>query len=229
MTTNRKIGKKAAHEIAEKFVWSGEFAAKLKEVEAAEYEREAELDEAMKEIASQSYAKEWYETLSEDDADAIWFNRRYRSNPSVKFATEASVDGETRTITLDLYLDGWWALSQTNLRLLNILGYDATSQGLDLRHTLSEAMKDHPALIAHMKAEKEHREYRNMLFSLQMRIEEDILDRKVKDVLDAWPELTDAIDDYYPQIITQKKPLQTPLANVIASISTPLITSEDNA
>ena len=67
MNLNRKIGKHAANDIANRFVCSHDFQAKLNDLKCAMEERSDALDQVVQEFAENSQAKQWFDTLSEED------------------------------------------------------------------------------------------------------------------------------------------------------------------
>jgi len=228
MTINRKISKKAAWEIADAFTSSDEFTAKGRELNLAEHKSSERLNDVITEIAEQMYAKQWFDQLSDDDKDNFGCWDGYTRH--VTFNTEASYDGENRTTVLEARLTGWAWLSKDQLRVLRMAGLDDLADKLDLRGSLKRIMKDHPELIAWLRALDARNTYFKDVDTIRRRINSDICGRKVSDVLQAWPELTEAINAYYGQeVASDRPPLQAPLADVIASITTPLIKQGDAA
>lgn len=222
MTINRKIGKHAAHEIANHFIQSRR--ENLDRVYQAFDESEKRLQEIVNELVRNSGAKQWFDKLSDEDKQ--YHGELHRRD--LTFQVEVSHEDMTETTVLRAHLDGWWYLNSHELTILRMCGVETSS--LNLRAELCEKMTCHPAAIENIKARRAMEQERKNMSALYHRIAEDIRGRKVKDVLEAWPELTNAINKQYPQpTASAQQPLQTPLADVIASISTPLITSEDTA
>ena len=89
---------------------------------------------------------------------------------------------------------------------------------------LEEKLFNHPLLIAQVKASRAYKEWRDNMYQLECRIENDIQGSSVSQVLKAWPELTDAINEYYDVPVTVQQHLVQQLSAVLAEVKTPLIT-----
>jgi len=103
-----------------------------------------------------------------------------------------------------------------------------TSSVLDLRSYLTKKLHNHQLLIAYVQAYEEYDTWRNDANRLWRRIKDDIHERTVKQVLTAWPELSEGVHEYYGTQSNQPtaSPLVTPLSQVISEVTTPLLTQE---
>ena len=236
---SRKISIKASEAIAKQFTESGELKEKIDALEEAWEKAADDLQECIDQFAMASEARQYFDSLDPDVQHGLTphyidtacsFPVRvdtpelsYKSKESYK--TEVSnwdwgAEEDPRKITPD----AWWWFDSRGLEIILATQGAEIANKLDLRKVLEEKLFNHPLLIAQVKAMRAYKEWRDNMRQLECRIENDIQGRSVSQVLKAWPELTDAIREYYDEPVVVQQPLVQPVSAVIAEVTTPLIT-----
>lgn len=236
---SRKISIKASEAIAKTFVESGELGEKTSTLEAAKDTAQSALQECINQFAIASEARQYFDSLDPDiqhssmphDIDTALGFRVRVDTPELTYSSKESYNTEVsewdwrreedpRKITPN----AWWWFDSRALEVILATQGEEIANKLDLRRELEEKLFNHPLLIASVKASKAAYDWSNDEYRLKLRIENDIQGRSVSQVLKAWPELTDAINEYYDVPVTLNQPLVQPLSAVIAEVTTPLIT-----
>ncbi len=236
---SRKISIKASEAIAKTFVESGELGDKTSTLEAARDTAQSALQECINQFAIASEARQYFDSLDPDVQHGL--QPRYLDT-SCSFPVRVDTPELTYTCT-ESYKTGvsdwdwgreedprketpnaWWWFDSRALEIILATQGAEIANKLDLRKELEEKMLNHPLLIASVETSKAYNDWRNDEYHLKLRIENDIQGRSVSQVLKAWPELTDAINEYYDVPVVIQQPLVQPLSAVIAEVTTPLIT-----
>ena len=237
---SRKISIKASEAIAKTFVESGELGEKTSTLEAAKDTAQSALQECINQFAIASEARQYFDSLDPDvqhgsmhphDIDTALGFRVRVDTPELTYSSSESyntdvsewdwrAEEDPRKITPN----AWWWFDSRALEVILATQGEEIANKLDLRRELEEKLFNHPLLIASVKASKAAYDWSNDEYRLKLRIENDIQGRSVSQVLKAWPELTDAINEYYDVPVTVNQPLVQPLSAVIAEVTTPLIT-----
>ena len=236
---SRKISMKAAEKIARTFVNSGELGDKANTLDAAKDTAQSALQECINQFAIASEARQYFDsldlgvqhglTLQYIDTDCLVPVRV--DTPELKYSSSESYntgvsewdwrrEEDPRKITPNAW---WWFDSRALEIILATQGAEIANK-LDLRKELEEKMFSHPLLIASVNAARAYKDWIDNMYDLERRIENDIQGRSVSQVLKSWPELMDAINEYYDVPVVIQQPLVQPLSAVIAEVTTPLIT-----
>jgi hypothetical protein len=236
---SRKISIKASEAIAKTFVESGELGEKNNALDAARDTTQSALQECINQFALASEARKHFDSL--DPTVQFGLQPRYIDtdcsfrvsvdtpeltyNCSESYETGVSEwdwrrEADPRTHTPNAW---WWFDSRALEVILATQGAEIANK-LDLRKELEAKMFSHPLLIASVNASRAYNDWRDNMYDLKRRIENDIQGRSVSQVLNAWPELVDAINKYYDVPVVVQQPLKQPLSAVIAEVTTPLIT-----
>jgi hypothetical protein len=247
---SRKISGKAADQIARTFVNSGEIQEKTETLSSARYEAEEALQKRIDEYAMKSPARQFFDSLPPSTKfgdeipsmidTSVSFTIRVDTpemtyNSTGRYDTDASnYDWHSGTDPRKLTPDAWWWFDQRALEVIEVM--DANTSGtinwsssvLDLRSFLTKKLHNHQLLIAYVQAYERYDTWRNDANRLLHRINHDIHERTVKQVLTAWPELSEAVHEYYGTQPNQPtgSPLVTPLSQVISEVTTQMITQE---
>ena len=236
---SRKISIKASEAIAKTFVESGELGEKNNALEAARDAAQSALQECIDQFAMASEARKHFDSLDRSvqfglqpkfiDTDCSF--RVSVDTPELKYSSTESYDtgvsewdwrreADPRTHSPN----AWWWFDHRALDVILATQGEEMAKKLHLRRELEEKLYNHPLLIASINSARAYKEWTDNMWDLKRRIENDIQGRSVSQVLKAWPELTDAIREYYDEPVVVQQPLVQPLSAVIAEVTTPLIT-----
>ena len=240
---SRKISMKAATKIADTFVNSGDIKkqtdAFCDALDAANLALKKRIDEyAMNSPARKFFDKLHPRTQFGDDTPA-----HIKTSTSFPVAIDKPELTYKSTLEYDTQVDrytwfnekdprkpmpdAWWWFDVHALEVCRIIE-PRVGTSLDLRKYLSKKLHNNKLLIAYVQAYEEWRAYQVDVNRLWRRIRDDIHSRSIKQVLTAWPELSEAVHEYYGTQPNQPtaSPLVTPLSQVISECTTPMITKE---
>ncbi|MAH40625.1 MAG: hypothetical protein CMO41_00050 [Verrucomicrobiales bacterium] len=240
---SRKISMKAAEKIADTFVNSGDMKKQTDTLWDAQDAADQALQKRIVDYAMNSPARKFFDNLSPkiqfgDDTPA--YLKTSTSFPvridKPELTYSSTIDYDTEVYKYDWHNqtdprkhtpDAWWWFDIHALEICRIIDPQVGAD-LDLRKYLSKKLCNHKLLIAYVQAYEEWRAFQEDINRLWRRIKDDIHGRSVKQVLTAWPELSEAVQEYYgtqPNKPTAS-PLVTPLSQVISECTTPMITKE---
>lgn len=245
---SRKISGKAADKIAETFVRSGEIHEKTEALLSARKKAEQALQKRIDEYAMKSPARQFFDSLTpstqfgEDIPSCISTGLSFPlrvDTPELTYSSTARYETNTSTYAWHSETDprkdlpdAWYWFNQSALEVIKVMGANTSgtinwsANSLDLRKYLTKKLHNHKLLIAFVHAYNEERTWDTDCNRLWVRIEDDIRGRTVHQVLTAWPELSEAVHEYYGTQPNQPTASQlvTPLSQVISEVTTQMIT-----
>jgi len=240
---SRKISMKAAEKIADTFVNSGDIKKKGETLWDAQYAADQALQKCIVDYAMNSPARKFFDALppktqfGDDTPTYIVASTSFPvriDTPELTFSSTLEYNTQTNRYTWHNEKDprkhmpdAWWWFDVHALEVCRIIE-PRVGASLDLRKYLSKKLTNHKLLIAFVQARDEGLAYQDDMNRLLLRIRDDIHGRSVKQVLTAWPELSEAVHEYYGTQSNQPtaSPLVTPLSQVISECTTPMITKE---
>jgi hypothetical protein len=237
---SRKISRKAADAIADKFRLSTQHYAEWQECDTIQSDLRQKIKDTIRELAIQSDAYAFWETLpphvkrkqfmGDVQRDHVRFKvvvSVEESNLSGNWSEEYDAEGVYLRNMEDLDLTNphsWWWFSTNAVALLNEFAPHCPDElELNLSDDLEEKMTNHPVAVAYLQCQERKEELRRAHYKIFYRIRDDIEGKSVKSVIEAWPELTEFIEAYYEQSLTASQ-LTTPLSQVISEVTKPMIT-----
>lgn len=240
---SRKISMKAAEKIADTFVNSGDIKKKDETLYDAQDAADQALQKRIVDYAMNSPARKFFDNLSSkiQFGDDIPTCIKTSTSIPVRIDTPELTYSSTLEYDTEVYKydwhnqtdprkrmpDAWWWFDLHALDAVRIIDPQVGAD-LDLRKYLAKKLRNHKLLIAFVQARDERLAYQDDMHRLLLRIRNDIQGRSVKQVLTAWPELSEAVHEYYGTQSNQPtaSPLVTPLSQVISECTTPMITKE---
>lgn len=236
---SRKISRKAADAIADKFRLSTQIYADYQECNTLQTDLRQRVKDTVKELAIQSDAYAYWNLLPDHikrkqfmgdmQRDHVRFKvvvNVEESNLTGNWSEEYDAEGVYLRNMEDLDLTNphsWWWFSSYAVELFKVFVPNIDELELNLSDDLEQKMFNHPVAVELLQCREREEELRRAHVKLFYRIRDDIEGKSVKSVIEAWPELTEFIEAYYEQSLTASQ-LVTPLSQVISEVTKPLIT-----